>query len=587
MSTQPPTIADPTRIGTTPNQVAKLMVYIESNDGPVSQLVQLPEGVEVTVGRSRQCTVTVDSERISRRHLRIIRVGTVVTVEDLGSRNGTRVNGELITAVCPLNPGDEVTARPISIALTTTGAVRWRRRILDSPAFAARLRAEIDRGTRYKRTFVLAMLRLDGEADVIDRAIENLSGRVRAMDVLGDYGANEGANELALILPELNVDSGSVALERLVEVVSQPSLTVRAALATFPTHGSQAGALIDAARSVLRTARKSGQRMLSCPTSPPHAAGDAIAEAPATRALFSLIEKVASSPMTVLVIGETGAGKEIAAHTIHRRSRRQSGPFIVLNCACLPSTLLESELFGHEKGAFTGADERKIGFFEAATGGTLFLDEIGEIEAGLQAKLLRVLEARKVIRVGGTRELPVDVRVVCATNRDLSEEVNAGRFRADLFYRISGFTIVVPPLRERTADILPLATRFIAEVAADLQIEPAVLAPRARDALLSYAWPGNIRELRNALERASVLASNRIIELADLPEAVASTRVATTMTPAGDNMNKLDVVEREAIAAALEATGGNQTQAARNLGLTRRALIYRMEKHGLKPKPKG
>jgi transcriptional regulator with GAF, ATPase, and Fis domain len=287
-------------------------------------------------------------------------------------------------------------------------------------------------------------------------------------------------------------------------------------------------------------------------------------------------------------VGETGVGKEVVAEALHRRSARHGRPFVRLNCACLPEGLLESELFGHEKGAFTGADRRKVGYFEAAQGGTIFLDEIGEIPAPLQAKLLRVLEERKITRVGGTQEIEVDVRVVCATNRDLEAEVARRSFREDLFFRISGFTIIVPPLRDRRAEVLPLAEYFLGQMARELGQRAPTVSPDARRALDAYAWPGNVRELRNALERALVLATSGVIDLEDLPERVREeAAVAPSPSPAGalDVRQHIADVERASIQAALDACGGNQTQAARKLGLSRRALIYRMEKHGLKPPP--
>ncbi len=582
MSTHAPTVADPTHLEGLSKQSTRLMVYIEEDAGPRSQLVSLPDGVEVSVGRSRSCSVTVDSERISRRHLSITRNGDEIAVEDLGSRNGTRVNGELITARTVLAAGDEVTARPITIVLTTTGAVTWRRDLVDAGLFAERVASEVDRGLRYRRRFAVAMVRIEGSPDLVDSSIELLTTRARAMDVVAEYSDTE----FAILFPELDAISADAELTRLAAAID-PSIVFRVGVAAYPVNGVQAGELLESARKALRTARRGPSRQAiraqtDARTESP-IPEDVIAVAPATRSLFLLIERVAGSTTTVLVIGETGSGKEIAARAIHDKSKRAGGPFVVINCACLPPNLLESELFGHEKGAFTGAEAQKIGFFEAASGGTMFLDEIGELGLELQPKLLRVLETHKIVRVGGTRELPVNVRVVCATNRDLAAEAEAGRFRSDLYYRIGGFTIAVPPLRDRVADIIPLANRFISEVASELDAPAPVLSDGARAALERFGWPGNIRELRNSVERATVLSTSGIIEVNDLPRVVTAS-LSAAPGPGGD-ANALDTVERAAIAAALEATGGNQTHAAMNLGLSRRALIYRMEKHGLKAKP--
>jgi transcriptional regulator with PAS, ATPase and Fis domain len=293
--------------------------------------------------------------------------------------------------------------------------------------------------------------------------------------------------------------------------------------------------------------------------------------------------------MTVLVLGETGTGKELIAEALHRLSPRARGPLVRLNCASLPETLLESELFGHEKGAFTGAERRKIGFVEAASGGTLFLDEIGEMPLSLQAKLLRVIEARVVTRVGATAEVPVDIRLVAATHRNLEEEVRGGRFREDLYFRISSFTIAVPPLRDRPADIVPLVDHFIRGFVGEHAPVVPTLSGAARELMLAYPWPGNVRELRNAIERAMVMQSGGVIDVEHLPERVRGGGVVRpTLVPVGDAFgvrDQLADVERAAIVAALDATNGNQTHAAARLGLSRRALIYKLEKYGLKPSP--
>jgi len=293
----------------------------------------------------------------------------------------------------------------------------------------------------------------------------------------------------------------------------------------------------------------------------------------------------------VLLLGETGVGKEVVAELIHRSSPRASRPFVRLDCASLPPTLLESELFGHERGAFTGADKRKLGYFEAAEGGTILLDEIGELPAALQSKLLTALERRIVTRIGSTEEIPIDVRVIAATNRDLQEEVKQGRFREDLYYRLAVFTIFVPPLRDRPGDIIPLATRFTRQFAAELGQSAPGFTAATRAALEAYAWPGNVRELRNAIERAVVLTPVGDIDITALPDAIQaranlSAAEATPFQLDGHVPAQLQQMERTAIVAALEATGGNQTQAARRLGISRRSLIYKMERFGLKSPPR-
>jgi transcriptional regulator with GAF, ATPase, and Fis domain len=354
----------------------------------------------------------------------------------------------------------------------------------------------------------------------------------------------------------------------------------KAALALCPEDGTTVETLISCVRAGLRTGRPARAEMPAMP-----AAGEPIVIDPAMKRVYSLVERIADTPMTVLILGETGTGKELVAEAIHQKSARRDKPLIKLNCAALPETLLESELFGYERGAFTGAERRKVGFFEAANGGTLFLDEIGEMPLALQAKLLRVLERKVITRVGGTQEVSTDARLIAATHRDLEAEVRTGRFRQDLMFRIGGFTLVVPPLRDRPTEIVPLAEHFARSVATEQGRPTPAFTDDARDALAGYTWPGNVRELRNAIERALVLAGDTI-GAAELPDKLrdAAQRVRP-VSPAADMRGHLAEVERAAIVAALEAEDQNQTRAARRLGLSRRALIYKMEKYGLKPPP--
>jgi DNA-binding NtrC family response regulator len=304
--------------------------------------------------------------------------------------------------------------------------------------------------------------------------------------------------------------------------------------------------------------------------------------------VFRAIRRIARSPVTVLVQGESGTGKELAARAIHELGPRADKPFVPVNCAGIPEGLLESELFGHERGAFTDAVERRIGKFEAASGGTLFLDEIGELAAPLQAKLLRALQERRIERVGGREPIDVDVRVVAATNRDLEREVAEGRFRADLFYRIHVVPLVMPPLRERREDVRPLAEHFLERARADAGRGPARIAPAALAALERYPWPGNVRELGNAIEHAVAFAEGEELRVDDLPPAVVRTgrveelRDAVRSGELGFEEAAADF-ERELLIEALERFGWNQTQAAGHLRVTRRALKLKMDRLGLKP----
>ncbi|MCD6377459.1 MAG: sigma-54-dependent Fis family transcriptional regulator [Planctomycetes bacterium] len=305
-----------------------------------------------------------------------------------------------------------------------------------------------------------------------------------------------------------------------------------------------------------------------------------IGKSPAMQEVFRLINRVCKSNATVLLLGESGVGKELAARVIHEKSPRADRPFIPVNCAALPETLLESELFGHEAGAFTGATSRRLGRFELANEGTIFLDEIGEIAPAVQVKLLRVLQEKEFVRVGGTKVISCDVRVIAASNRDLEAERREGKFRDDLYYRLNVFPIVIPPLRQRREDIPELVEYFIGEISAELKIPAPNLTNEAMAALTRYDWPGNIRELRNVLERACLLAEDRIIDLEHLPQGIVGQSDSSTQTK-GQTVSTLQETEKALIIKALRESNGNQTKAARSLGITRDVLRYRIKKYNL------
>jgi two-component system, NtrC family, response regulator AtoC len=305
---------------------------------------------------------------------------------------------------------------------------------------------------------------------------------------------------------------------------------------------------------------------------PPLTYGD-----PAMKPVIIAIDKVARTSATVLLLGESGTGKEVAARTVHELGSRAGKPFMAINCAALSETLLESELFGHEKGAFTGATERKRGRLELADGGTFFLDEVGELKAELQAKLLRVLQERRFERVGGSRTLEVDVRWVAATNRDLRAMIDAGTFREDLYHRLAVFPIKLPPLRERKADLIPIAKNLLHRVASDLGRSVPHLTPAAEQRLLAATWRGNVRELANALERAAILADGNVIDASHIWLDEPTSKPVSTAT----GIRPLADLEHDAILAALEHVGGNRRKAAEMLGIGERTLYDKLKKYGV------
>ncbi|NUO53270.1 MAG: sigma-54-dependent Fis family transcriptional regulator [Polyangiaceae bacterium] len=322
-----------------------------------------------------------------------------------------------------------------------------------------------------------------------------------------------------------------------------------------------------------------------------------VIEDPTMQGVYELAAKAAQALITVLLLGETGVGKEVLAQSIHKLSQRREGPFLALNCAAISESLLEGELFGNERGAYTGASQSRAGLLESANGGTVFLDEVGELPPAIQVKLLRVLEERRILRVGGRTPVPIDVRFVSATNRDLEGEVQRGTFRQDLYYRLNGISITIPPLRERRREVLPLALRFVESAAKQLGRAAPTLSEEASELLLAYRWPGNIRELKNVIGRAVVLAGD-LISPEFLPDFIlrekppASTpapqSASTSEEAAPDSRGlrtELAAIERRRIVEALEKCHGNQTAAAEILGMSRRTLVSRLSEYDL-PRPR-
>jgi len=305
---------------------------------------------------------------------------------------------------------------------------------------------------------------------------------------------------------------------------------------------------------------------------------------PAMQNIFKLVLKIARSNATVLIRGDSGTGKELIARAIHDRSRRADGPFHAINCAAIPETLLESELFGYERGAFTGAERRKIGLFEAASGSTLFLDEIGDLSLPLQGKILRALQEKEIRRVGGNESIPVDVRVLAATNRDLEQMMKEGTFREDLYYRLNVIPIVIPPLRERREDVPEIAARFLRRAAAEHGRPILEISPEAMRRLLGFDWPGNVRQLESILERALLLAEGNTIEAEDLPDELRRPRGPAASVHLEIPADGIDIeeVERALLLQAMEKGDWVIARAARLLRLTYRTMQYRLEKFGIK-----
>ena len=549
--------------------------YLVVTAADSSRVVPLPDDAQVVFGRNSDCDVAIDDPEMSRRHAIVRRQREGIFVEDLRSRNGTLLNGAPIAHARLVTAGDVMTIGPLTVIVATSATARGRQ-LATVDELGERLAVEVERALRYRRPLGLAMLRFDGGGDVAMEHVAAMLEQLRRIDLVAEYSPDE----IALILPETAL-AGT-------EQVAQRSAGTHGlyGVAAIPEDGASAGELVDVARSRLRTARVRGGGGTSRRAESVHhveLGGSRVVVAdPVMKRLFELVDRIAATPISVLISGETGTGKDVVAEALHRRGPRADGPFVRISCAALPEALVESELFGHVAGAFTGADRARRGLFETASGGTLFLDEIGEISPAMQVRLLRVLETRKIVRLGDVREHDIDVRLVCATNRDLEAEVARGRFREDLFYRVSAFVIPVPPLRSRRGEILPMAAQFAHEIATELAQPPVGFTPDALGALAAGDWPGNVRELRNVIERAVVLSAGERIDCRHLPERLVQTRRAPDGTP--EIRQKVADVERDMLKAALDAAGGNQTRAAKLLGISRFALARMLARHDLKPR---
>ena len=485
-----------------------------------------------------------------------------------------------------------------------------------------RSRTRCTRAERFKSTFALLRVKCNPSVDaaMVEDCLANV---LRLVDTVGTYGPGD----YEVLLGDSTPQGVQIVSDRVSAILSARAGKVRVGVACYPRDGRTADVLAErASASVMGL--DAPERKLD----PEPSLEGAMAE------IDQLVERIAASTINVLILGETGVGKELVAERVHQLSPRAKKPFLGLNGAALSESLLESELFGHERGAFTGAVQAKQGLLETADGGTVFLDEVGELPMSIQVKLLRVLETRKVTRVGSLKQKAIDVRFVAATNRDLEAEVQRGTFRQDLFFRLNGISLMVPPLRDRVSEIKGLANTFIADACRKFgRPSKPTLSPEVLELMRRYSWPGNIRELRNVVERAVVVGSGDIVTLAHLPvekmsasfadrtvvrhqappnapvrpadaaaaasppaDPVSSSRWSLPVTGfssdqsskdpsrrmvmprnSGDLQHELRSLERQRIVDALAACAGNQTEAARMLGLSRRTFVNRLTEYGI------
>jgi DNA-binding NtrC family response regulator len=543
--------------------------YLAVFEADSSRVVPLPDTGDVVIGRGDEAALRLSDPKASRRHARLSIAPAQVLVVDLESQNGTLLNGETLREPRVLVSGDVVEIGRTALVFHAAPAH-------GVTPFQQHLAAEVERATAAARPLALVAFVADAT-----------QAGVLAAECVGlERVAADGARVLVL-LPEATAAEAAQRARSLLRLLPG----ARGGLAVHPADGCDADTLLCSARAAAADAppgevREAGAtfRLLTL--------GDreiVLADAAMLR-LYALIERLAASDLPVLVHGETGSGKEIAAQALHFFSARKSKRLVAINCAALQETLVESELFGHEKGAFTGATASKPGLLEVAAGGTVLLDEIGELPPPVQAKLLRALDCGRITRVGDVHERPIDVRVVAATHKDLEQEVAAGRFRQDLYFRLGGATLWVPPLRARPRELALLAQRFLSAARARAGKPPMRLADETLRLLAVYAWPGNVRELKNVIEFAAAAFDDAVLEPWQLatrlpglephdtePPPVAG--IPPAFRPLEDEIREL---ERARIQQALAAAGGNQRLAAQLIGMPRRTFVSKLTQLGLR-----
>jgi DNA-binding NtrC family response regulator len=545
-----------------------------------AKAVSFPLGSEVVVGRSWPADAVVDDASLSRKHARFSWSEAGAIVEDLGSTNGTWVNGKRITRE-PVSPGDVIRLGDVTASLHVVPA-RAVAGIDSHDRLGSRLEEEMRRSRAFSRPLSLLMLRHARGAHV-SQWTPRVTPHLRAVDHVGLYAPDT----VSVLLPEMGRGQ---ALET-VRAVTMAEPHLRAGLAIFPEDAASAEELASVVRAALaRTSESAPVASRMDDAHPPSGTALSVYGA-AMRTVFEDVQRIAGSQLPVLIFGETGTGKELVARAVHDSSLRRGQPLRSINCAAIPATLVEGILFGHERGAFTSADRTTKGIFEQANRSTVLLDEIGELSMPAQAALLRVLESKRVTRIGGDREIDVDVRVVAATHRDLEAMTEAGQFRRDLMYRLNAVTITIPALRDRPEDIEPLARELVAEANRQNGRRVTGVDSDVWPLLSRYAWPGNVRELRNVIERAVVIARGETITALDLPERIrGQAGIRESMVPpafdGGDFRERVRQqtarYETDLIVAALQQSHGNQTEAARLLQIPVRTLAHKMQALGIK-----
>lgn len=570
-----------------PQDVPYLLVIEDDR----SSVFPLPAKPEIVIGRSLDADLPLRQTSVSRHHARLLYQGDLLQICDLGSHNGVLVNGERITDKRAVFPGDVIGVGDALLIVQQRPMPNPCVVVMDAAAVRQRLREECDRAVRNQQRVTLLHVEFGVAETDSTYVLNQLKSHLRPFDAVATL--NKG--QLAIIVASLSTEDISELVSAL--LTSLPA-TARIGHSSCPTDGIDADTLLLIARQAARCAgvlRHGGPE--SIPQRRLIGKHDVIIADPAMLRTYELLERLAPSQLPVLIHGETGSGKEIAAAVLHHGSPRSAQRLLALNCAALPEALAESELFGHERGAFSGANSQKVGLLESAPGGTLFLDELADLSLGVQAKLLRALETRRVMRVGDTQERPINIRLVAATHRNIETEVKAGRFRQDLYFRLSAAVIVLPPLRHRPIEIPLLARLFLRQARQRLGRTPLEITDEVMACLMAYAWPGNVRELQNDMEYLAAVVPDEIVEYWHLPAKLGGPQTATFVTKidAGAHCDRSHAfpgflrpleeevreLERKRITEALTRVGGVQTRAAELLGMPRRTFFAKIKQYGI------
>ncbi|MEO7327326.1 MAG: sigma 54-interacting transcriptional regulator [Minicystis sp.] len=569
----------------------RVLLLVYHRDGV--EAVPLAPGAGVVIGREPPADVVIADRCLSRSHARFtLTRAEEILVEDLGSSNGTLVAGQRIERAT-LKPGDRVMLGSLAASIHAVADEEITSLGLEGhDAFRSALEAEIGRARFFGRQLAVLMVepRGGGRGRLPDWG-PGVRKLLRPVDRIGLYSADS----VEILLPEAGLEQ-ALELGRAIVAEGPGALPLACGIAVFPGGASSVEELIEGSRGAVHQAgagdpvRATASEALRTVLPASSLSEGPISRSPALRPVLETAARLARSPIPVLLQGETGSGKEVLSRLIHESGPRKGKPLISVNCGAIPASLVESTLFGHERGAFTGAAQQQKGIFEAGDGGTVLLDEVGELPATVQAALLRVLETKRIVRVGSTREIEVDVRVIAATHRDLEAMCAAGTFRQDLYYRLNAMVLTLPPLRARREDIAPLAAHFLALANQSNERTIKGFDAEALALLDRYAWPGNVRELRNAVERAVVIADGDLVTPRDLPERLrakgaepaAPEKGAPATASTGSLKERLERFERDTLVEALRETGGNQTGAAKLLDVPLRTLQHKIKSFGIK-----